>query len=164
MCHLWFVFGPSFDRPTSDVSELEVGDQFATSTTPFLLSPPMSTTLATFCEVPVSVVFDGNASSSSVCLEWVLNSGIGPRNSRISGLLSLPGDAGVMSMDLNNIPVASSLHSDLVLGLDWYRFVCGSTSENVVHLSSGALELRHHPRHHPLPTTGTEPSLSIGAS
>ncbi|KAJ6599650.1 hypothetical protein B0H10DRAFT_2441204 [Mycena sp. CBHHK59/15] len=39
-------------------------------------------------------------------------------------------------MCLNDIPVAASSPSELVLGLDWLQFVCNSTSELVFHLSS----------------------------
>ncbi|KAJ7832273.1 hypothetical protein B0H13DRAFT_2679174 [Mycena leptocephala] len=81
------------------------------------------TSIATFCDVPVSAVFNSNAASSSVSLDWVMNSGVPTQNSRASGLLSLPCDAGVMSMFLNDISVAASSPSDLVLGLDWFQFV-----------------------------------------
>ncbi|KAJ7706710.1 hypothetical protein B0H17DRAFT_1125561 [Mycena rosella] len=98
---------------------------------------------STFCNVPVSAVFDSNVSYSTVCLEWVINSGLHTWNSQASGLLSLPANAGFISMYLNNIPVAASLPSDLVLGLDWLQFVCNFTSVNIIlHLSSGPLELR----------------------
>ncbi|KAJ7083131.1 hypothetical protein B0H15DRAFT_952153 [Mycena belliarum] len=80
----------------------------------------MSST-ATFCELPVSAVFDGNTATSSVSLDWVMNSGVPTQSSRASGLLSLPCDAGVLSIFLNGIPVAASLPSDLVLGLDWFH-------------------------------------------
>ncbi|KAJ7793114.1 hypothetical protein B0H13DRAFT_2689710 [Mycena leptocephala] len=117
---------------------------------------------ATFGDVPVSAIFDGNAATSSFSLEWVMGSGLRTRNSRASGLLSLPCNTGFIFMCLNDIPVAASSPSDLVLGLDWFQFVCNSTSELVVHLSSGPLDLRHHP----LPTVGGESaaSLSIGSS
>jgi hypothetical protein len=53
---------------------------------------------------------------------------------------------GVMSMFFNSIPVAASLPSDLVLGLDWFNFVRSSAPELVMHLGSGvALDLRHPP-------------------
>ncbi|KAJ7855086.1 hypothetical protein B0H13DRAFT_2283715 [Mycena leptocephala] len=112
---------------------------------------------ATFGDVPVSAIFDGNAATSSLSLEWVMGSGLRTRNSRASGLLSLPCNTGFIFMCLNDIPVAASSPSDLVLGLDWFQFVWNSTSELVVHLSSGPLDLRHHP----LPTVGGE---SIGSS
>ncbi|KAJ7752501.1 hypothetical protein DFH07DRAFT_1061706 [Mycena maculata] len=115
------------------------------------------TSIPTFCNVPVSAVFDGNAASSSVSLDWVMNSGIPTQNSRASGLLSLPCDAGIMSMLLNNISVAASSPSDLVLGLDWFQFVCTSTSAVVVHFASGPLELRHHG----LPTSAASGSSSV---
>ncbi|KAJ7677532.1 hypothetical protein B0H17DRAFT_1139548 [Mycena rosella] len=119
---------------------------------------------STFCDVPVSAVFDSNASYSTVCLEWVINSGLRTWNSQASGLLSLPANAGFVSMYLNNIPVAASLPSDLVLGLDWLQFVCNSTSVNIIlHLSSGPLELRCYPLRHPL-TISAESSMSIGSS
>jgi hypothetical protein len=95
--------------------------------------PPSMTSIATFCNVPVS-------------LDWIMNSGVPTQNSRASGLLSLPCDAGVLSMFLNGISVAASLPSDLVLGLDWFQFVCNSTNPTsavVVQLISGPLELRH---------------------
>ncbi|KAJ7128635.1 hypothetical protein C8R44DRAFT_732960 [Mycena epipterygia] len=114
------------------------------------------TSIPTLCDVPVSAVFNGNAASSSR-LDWVMNSGVRTQNSRASGLLSLPCDAGVMSMFLDNISVGAALPSDLVLGLDWFRFVCNSTSAIVVYLSSGPLELRHHH----LPTSAASGSSSV---
>ncbi|KAJ7752395.1 hypothetical protein B0H14DRAFT_3166650 [Mycena olivaceomarginata] len=104
------------------------------------------TSIATFCNVPVSAAFNDKATSSSVSLDWIMNSGVPTQNSRASGLLSLPCDAGVLSMFLNGISVAASLPSDLVLGLDWFQFVCNSTNPTsavVVQLISGPLELRH---------------------
>lgn len=92
---------------------------------------------ATFCNVPVSTRFDGQTPSSSVSLDWVINSGLRTRASQLSGLLTLPCHAGVISMCLNNVPVTASLTSDLVLGLDWLRFVKNSAPELVVHLSCG---------------------------
>ncbi|KAJ7847235.1 hypothetical protein B0H14DRAFT_3138567 [Mycena olivaceomarginata] len=104
------------------------------------------TSIATFCNVPVYAAFNDKATSSSVSLDWIMNSGVPTQNSRASGLLSLPCDAGVLSMFLNGISVAASLPSDLVLGLDWFQFVCNSTNPTsavVVQLISGPLELRH---------------------
>ncbi|KAJ7232669.1 hypothetical protein B0H12DRAFT_1145115 [Mycena haematopus] len=101
--------------------------------------------LTTFCDLPVSAVFDINAAGSSVSLDWVLNSGIRSHNSRASGVLSLPSIAGVVSVSLNDIPVAGSLPSDLVLGLDWLQFVSGFKPGIVVQLNSGPLELRWPP-------------------
>ncbi|KAJ7191027.1 hypothetical protein B0H12DRAFT_1148001 [Mycena haematopus] len=97
---------------------------------------------ATFCDVPVSTVFDCNAPISSVSLDWVINSGLRTSNSRASGVLTLPCTSGLISTHVNNLPVASSLPSDVVLGLDWFRFVSEHTSESAVRLSSGLLELR----------------------
>ncbi|KAJ7106779.1 hypothetical protein C8R44DRAFT_681147, partial [Mycena epipterygia] len=91
-----------------------------------------------------------------------MNSGLRTRNSRASGLLSLPSNTGFFSMYLNDIPVVASSPSDLVLGSDWFQSVCNSTSGLVVHLSSGPLELRHHPL--PMVDTESAASLSIGSS
>ncbi|KAF7361356.1 hypothetical protein MSAN_01168300 [Mycena sanguinolenta] len=98
-------------------------------------------TLSTLCDVAVSAVFDRNAAGSSVSLDWVLNSGIRTHNSRVSGLLTLPTNLGVLSVSVNGVLVAPSLPSDLVLGLDWFSFVCETTSDTIVHLASGPLEL-----------------------
>ncbi|KAF7372374.1 hypothetical protein MVEN_00097700 [Mycena venus] len=99
--------------------------------------------LATFCDVAISTGFDGRAASSSVSLDWVINSGLRTRSSQLSGRLTLPCDAGVISMCLNNVPVTASLASDLVLGLDWLHFVQNSAPNLVVHLScGGSLDLR----------------------
>ena len=99
--------------------------------------------LATFCNVAISTGFNGHATSSSVSLDWVINSGLRTRASQLSGLLTLPCDGGVISMCLNNVPVAASLASDLVLGLDWLHFVHNSAPELVVHQrSGGSLDLR----------------------
>lgn len=68
----------------------------------------------------------------------MVNSALPTHNSQVSGLLTLPCDAGVISMFLNNVPVAAFLASDLVLGLDWFNFVRSSAPELVVYLSSGA--------------------------
>ncbi|KAJ7710545.1 hypothetical protein B0H17DRAFT_1123681 [Mycena rosella] len=98
---------------------------------------------ATFCNVPVSTRFDGQAPSSSVSLDWVIDSGLRTRASQLSGLLTCPCHAGVISMCLNNVPVTASLTLDLVLGLDWLHFVQNSAPELVVHLSCGGpLDLR----------------------
>ncbi|KAJ7921014.1 hypothetical protein B0H13DRAFT_2656207 [Mycena leptocephala] len=67
---------------------------------------------ATFGDVPVSAIFDGNAATSSLSLEWVMGSGLRTRNSRASGLLSLPCNTGFIFMCLNDIPVAASSPSD----------------------------------------------------
>ncbi|KAF7362918.1 hypothetical protein MVEN_00146600 [Mycena venus] len=102
--------------------------------------------LATFCDVPVSTGFEGHFATCRVSLEWVVNYGLPTHNSQVSGLLTLPCDAGVVSMFLNNVPVAASLASDLVLGLDWFNFVRSSAPELVVHLSSGvSLDVRRPP-------------------
>ncbi|KAJ6520974.1 hypothetical protein DFH09DRAFT_1098052 [Mycena vulgaris] len=63
-----------------------------------LLDPANGKSLATFCDVAISTGFDGRAASSSVCLDWVINSGLRTRSSQLSGLLTLPCDAGVISM------------------------------------------------------------------
>jgi hypothetical protein len=98
---------------------------------------------ATLCNVPVSTRFDGQAPSSSVSLDCVINSGLRTRASQLSGLLTLPCHVGVISMCLNDVPVAASLTSDLVLGLDWLRFVQNAAPELVVYLSCGGpLDLR----------------------
>ncbi|KAJ6522386.1 hypothetical protein B0H19DRAFT_1086132 [Mycena capillaripes] len=99
--------------------------------------------LAVFCDVPISAVFDPNATTTSVSLDWVVNSGLRTLNSQASGLLMLPSNLGDFPMRLN-VRVAASLPADLVLGLDWFRFVCGTTPAHgiVVGLSSGLLELR----------------------
>ncbi|KAJ6478436.1 hypothetical protein DFH09DRAFT_1108336 [Mycena vulgaris] len=98
--------------------------------------------LATFCDVPVSAVFNGNAATSHVSLDWVMDFGLRSRNSQVSGRLTLPCDIGVISLDMNNLPVAASLPSNLVLGLDWLQFVRSAASETTVHLSSGPLDIR----------------------
>ncbi|KAJ7851932.1 hypothetical protein B0H14DRAFT_3866192 [Mycena olivaceomarginata] len=98
--------------------------------------------LSTFCNVAVSTVFDVHAARSSVSLDWVINSGLRTRASQLSGLLTLPCDAGLISMCLNDVPVTASLASDLVLGLDWIHFIRNSAPELVVHLSDGSLDLR----------------------
>lgn len=121
-----------------------------------MLLPSMSSP-ATFCDVALSAVFDSNSASSSVSLDWIVNSGLHTQNSQAAGLLALPCDAGVIFMCIN-LRVTASLPYDLVLGLDWFHFICESTSGIVVHLSSGPLDLRC-----PLPTIGTESVLSTGA-
>ncbi|KAJ6532538.1 hypothetical protein B0H19DRAFT_1272800 [Mycena capillaripes] len=100
--------------------------------------------LATFCDVPVSAVFDDNAANSSVSLDWVVHSGLRTRNSQASGHLCLPSDISVISLDIN-VTIAASLASDLVLGLDWFQFVQHTGLEGIVHLSSGPLDIRHRP-------------------
>ncbi|KAJ7934134.1 hypothetical protein B0H13DRAFT_2306153 [Mycena leptocephala] len=108
---------------------------------------------ATFCGVPVSTGFDSRAPSSSVSLDWVMNSGLRTHASQVSGLLTLPCNAGVVSMSLCNIPVAASLTADLIPDLDWSNFVRNSAPDLVVHLSRRPLGFRtigrrfyhHHP-------------------
>ncbi|KAJ6599494.1 hypothetical protein B0H10DRAFT_2231312 [Mycena sp. CBHHK59/15] len=97
---------------------------------------------ATFCDTPVFTRFDGHAASSCVSLDWVINSGIPTRGSQLSGPLTLPCNAGVISILLRDVPVTASLPCDLVLGLDWVQLVHKSAQQVVVHLSSGALDLR----------------------
>ncbi|KAJ7239559.1 hypothetical protein B0H12DRAFT_1074960 [Mycena haematopus] len=102
--------------------------------------------LNTFCDVPVSTGFDDHSATSRVSLDWVHNSGLLIHNSEASGLLVLQCDVGVISMFLNDVPVAASLASDLVLGLDWFNFVRSSAPELVVRLDSGvSLDFRHPP-------------------
>ncbi|KAJ7704600.1 hypothetical protein B0H17DRAFT_1126905 [Mycena rosella] len=116
--------------------------------------------LATFCNVPVCAMFDGNAATSSVSLDWIMRARLRTRNSQASGLLALPCDVGVISMCMN-VSVAATLPSDLVLGLDWFQFVCETGSEIVVHLSPGPLDLQPPP---PIIGAVSEASLSIGSS
>jgi hypothetical protein len=82
-----------------------------------------TSSLATPCNAPVSVVFDGPPSSSSAALDWVVNTGILTRESLESGLLSLPCNNGVFSMSMDNMSVASSLALDLVLGTHWLLLI-----------------------------------------
>lgn len=111
-----------------------------------LFASSVMSSLATFCDVPVSAAFDAHAATCRVSLEWVISSGLSTHNSQISGLLTLPCDVGVMSMALNNVPVIVSLASDLVLGMDWLHFVRSSAPDLVVRLGSGAsLDVRRHP-------------------
>ncbi|KAJ7451909.1 hypothetical protein FB451DRAFT_1374177 [Mycena latifolia] len=99
--------------------------------------------VATFCDVPISTAFDSHAATSCVSLAWVINSGLRTRNSQASGVLTLPCNTGVISMVLNNIPVAASPASDLLLGLDWLDFATSLAPELVVYLDSGvSLDLR----------------------
>ncbi|KAF7359966.1 hypothetical protein MVEN_00723500 [Mycena venus] len=97
---------------------------------------------ATLCNLPVSTGFDSRATRSCASLDWVLNSGLRTRASQLSGPLTLPCDAGVISVCLHDIPVNASLPYDLVLGLDWFNLVRNSAPQLVVHLSSGSLDLR----------------------
>jgi hypothetical protein len=103
--------------------------------------------LATFCDVPVSAIFDNHAAHSCVSLDWVINSGLRTHNLQASGRLCLPSDIGVISLDMN-VSIAASLASDLVLGLDWFQFVQHTALEGIVQLSSGPLDIRRRP---PLP-------------
>ncbi|KAJ7032216.1 hypothetical protein C8F04DRAFT_1396799, partial [Mycena alexandri] len=99
--------------------------------------------LPTFCAMAVSTAFDAQNASSSVSLDWVLNSGIRTHNSQVSGVLVLPSNVGAISMALKNIPVVGSLASDLLLGLDWFNFVMSNAHEFVVYLDNGvSLDLR----------------------
>lgn len=91
--------------------------------------------------MPISAGFDAHAATSSVSLDWVINSGLRTHNSQVSGVLTLPCDVGVISMALNNLPVTASLPSDLLLGLDWFNYAQFS-APRVVHLDSGSLDLR----------------------
>ncbi|KAF7357327.1 hypothetical protein MSAN_01328400 [Mycena sanguinolenta] len=116
------------------------------------MSPSMAPA-PTFCNVPVSA-------GCSVSLHWAINSGIRAQNSLVSGLLALPSNNGIVSGYVNNVLVASSLPFDLVLGLDWFAFVCDHVPGTMVHLSSGPLELR---RFSPTLGVGMESSLSAAA-
>ncbi|KAF7333268.1 ATP-dependent DNA helicase [Mycena sanguinolenta] len=125
------------------------------------MSSPMAP-LASFCNVPISVVFDSNAAISSISLDWVMNSRLRTHDSRVSGLLTLPSNTGILSAALSSLSVASSLPCDLVLGLDWFQFVRNSASDTniIVYLGSGPLEIRRHP----LAAFGREPELSCHAA
>ncbi|KAJ6450748.1 hypothetical protein C8R45DRAFT_1223974 [Mycena sanguinolenta] len=90
----------------------------------------MSSPAATFCNVPVSAEFDGRTTCSYVSRNWLITSGLTRDGSRVSGVLSLPCNVGVISVRLNNVPVSSSAASDLVLGLDWFNFVRNSVASN----------------------------------
>ncbi|KAJ6476588.1 hypothetical protein DFH09DRAFT_1379541 [Mycena vulgaris] len=98
--------------------------------------------LTTFCNVPVSTGFDGRAPSSYVSLDWVINSGLRTRASQLSGSLTLPCDAGSISIRLHDVTVTNSLPYDLILGLDWLHLVRNSAPQPIVHLASGSLDLR----------------------
>ncbi|KAJ7429546.1 hypothetical protein B0H11DRAFT_2405433 [Mycena galericulata] len=98
--------------------------------------------LAILCDVPISTGFDGRAPKSCVSLDWVFGSGLRTRGSQLAGLLTLPCDMGVISMNLD-VPVAASLDCDLVLGLDWLHYVLKNSARTfVVHLTCGSLDLR----------------------
>ncbi|KAF7354502.1 hypothetical protein MVEN_01139500 [Mycena venus] len=105
----------------------------------------MSTT-ATFSNVAVSTAFNGDAATSCISLAWILNAGLRTSNSRVSGLVNLPCEDGVISMTMD-IPVVASLSHDLVLGMDWFQFVRAAAPQIIVHLSSGSLDVRQ-----PLPS------------
>ncbi|KAJ7243107.1 hypothetical protein B0H12DRAFT_1074086 [Mycena haematopus] len=98
--------------------------------------------LATFCNAPLSVVFD-HTRGSCFSLDWIVNSGLETRNSKASGILTLPSNNSVVSGSMNIVPVAVGLPSDLVLGLDWLQSVGNLDTGMVVYLSSGPLELRN---------------------
>ncbi|KAF7349865.1 hypothetical protein MVEN_01287000 [Mycena venus] len=100
---------------------------------------------ATFCDMPISAIFDGNATSSSISLDWVMNSGLRTANSRVSGRLTLPSDTGNICMSMDNLPVDASPLSDLVLGMDWFCFARNSAPGLVVRLASGPLALLDSP-------------------
>ncbi|KAF7372959.1 hypothetical protein MSAN_00503100 [Mycena sanguinolenta] len=115
--------------------------------------------LATFCNVAVSAVFEGHVARSSVSLDWIMASGIRTLNCHVSGSLTLPSHVGVVSVCMNDVPLAASLPSDLVLGLDWLQLVHSSLgSEIILHLASGPLDLRY------LPYMETESLLAKGPS
>jgi hypothetical protein len=104
-------------------------------------SLPMSSP-ATFCDAVVSTQFDSHATSSHVSLDWVINSGVPTRGSRLSGRLTLPCNTGGISILLSDVTVVASLPCDLVLGLDWVPLMRKSAQRVVVHLSSGPLDFR----------------------
>ncbi|KAJ7503892.1 hypothetical protein B0H11DRAFT_2273676 [Mycena galericulata] len=113
--------------------------------------------LASFCNVPVSARFDAHSATCCVSLDWVVNSGLRTHNSRISGPLTLPCNVGVMSMILNDVPVTVSLAPDLVLGLNWLNFVRSSAPDLVLHLGSGlSLDVQRPP----IPAIGVSESGS----
>jgi hypothetical protein len=129
-----------------------------------LLLPPSMSSRPTFCDLPISTIFDDSSASSYISLDWVMSSGLRTSNSRASGRLTLPCDDGTISVCMNDIPVAAALPSDLVLGLDWFYSLPDSGSRIIVHLSCGSLDLQC-----PLPAIGLESgssssSMSAGAS
>ncbi|KAJ6505644.1 hypothetical protein C8R47DRAFT_1066553 [Mycena vitilis] len=116
----------------------------------FFLSTYMSP-LATLCNLPIHTAFNGHATTSCVSLDWVNKSGLRTLDSRFSGPLTLLSDVGVISMRLNDIPVADSLSSDLLLGLDWFNFARSCAPDLVVYMDSGSINLR-------------QPVVSVGAT
>ncbi|KAF8147210.1 hypothetical protein K438DRAFT_1986455 [Mycena galopus ATCC 62051] len=123
----------------------------------------MSTTLspeATLCNAPISAIFDSNAATSYISLDWVINTGLRTQNSRASGVLTLPSSAGTIFASIKDVPVVPSLPSDLVLGVDWFQSLCGIVGTEVtVYLGSGALDLRQPLTPSPDASLTTVPSL-----
>ena len=96
--------------------------------------------LATFCNVLVCTRF-GNHVPRSVSLDWVTNSGLRTRASRLFGPLTLPCDAGSISMCLHDV-VTASPPCDWILRLEWLHLVRNSALQPVVYLRSGSLALQ----------------------
>ncbi|KAJ7911407.1 hypothetical protein B0H13DRAFT_2009825 [Mycena leptocephala] len=90
----------------------------------------------------VSTQFESHATSSHVSMDWVINSGVPMRGSRLSGQLTLPCNTGGISILLSDVTVVASLPCDLVLGLDWVPLMRKSAQRVVVHFSSGPLDFR----------------------
>ncbi|KAJ7934897.1 hypothetical protein B0H13DRAFT_2305354 [Mycena leptocephala] len=101
----------------SVAEEFDDRDQFIIVRLCFRPLPPSTSSLlpslssaATFCDLPISAICDGNAPSD-------------------------------LSMTMDDLPVAASLLSDIVLGMDWFHFALNAAPGVVVHLAGGPLAL-----------------------
>ncbi|KAJ6530478.1 hypothetical protein DFH09DRAFT_934176, partial [Mycena vulgaris] len=99
---------------------------------------------ATFRSVPLSTDFGPDREKSLLCLDWVLNSGTHTVRSVALGILTLPHVGGVIHIDMD-LPIVSSLPTDLLLGRDWLRYCRESLPETTFYLSSGPLDFRRAP-------------------
>ncbi|KAJ6531530.1 hypothetical protein DFH09DRAFT_1370526, partial [Mycena vulgaris] len=115
---------------------------------------------ATFHNVSLTTAFAQDADKSLLSLDWVMNSGIRTVRSVASGVLTLPAIDGFVSLHMD-LPVASSLPFDIVLGRDWLQYCREALPETVIHMSSGLVDLRRPPIVHSTSQSNSVSSYGI---
>ncbi|KAJ7654758.1 hypothetical protein B0H17DRAFT_1186156 [Mycena rosella] len=119
-------------------------------------------TSATFQNMSLTTAFNCDTEKSLLSLDWVLNSGICAVCSVASGILTIPCVNGAFSVQMN-LPVVSSLTSDLVLGQDWLQYCRESVPQTCFYLTSGPIDLRRAPTVHSAPPQAKPGDINAGS-
>ncbi|KAJ7691293.1 hypothetical protein B0H17DRAFT_1179642 [Mycena rosella] len=110
----------------------------------------------------LTTAFNCDTEKSLLSLDWVLNSGICAVCSVASGILTIPCVNGAFSVQMN-LPVVSSLTSDLVLGQDWLQYCRESVPQTCFYLTSGPIDLRRAPTVHSAPPQAKPGDINAGS-